>query len=355
MDFGTNPTSSNPPQLSDEQLENLRKSLLQQVQQDFRGEFQQLATQLQQAVQQQLSAAVVSPVAPVVAGVATPHAAQQTTASSAAPRAKMNCPENFTGAVKQNIEDFCFSVKRYVAYCGLSLDNPKAVEVASSYLHGRPAQWWRVHCQRYGPPVSVDDFCELLRKQFRAPNFEVHARDQLTKLSQRDNRDGLRSYTYTFLSLVTQLPQMTEQEEVYNFIKGLLPKLRAELRARNPATLEDAMSVADTLDHAWREAYQPSGRRSTWQPPPPNPNGPSPMQLDSLQLRNSNGQRGQQQQQQQGQRQTQTQSSMGGFNGQRNNFTPKCQLCRKRGHTADKCPLLSHGTSLPGQQRSQHA
>jgi hypothetical protein len=337
-----------PPE---QQLAQLRQDVMQAVQ-AMQHSVQAQNAAVVQEVHQLLTQHAAVPVAPTVAA---PTGLQQGIAPSTAPpapsAAKINPPECYTGARTQNIDDFCFQVKRYVQYSGLQQDSPLAVLCASSYLHGQAAQWWRVYCERNAPPASVHDFCELLQRHFRPPNAEVHAKDRLTNLVQLDGRDSLRRYTDAFLGIATLLPEMSSSDLTYFYVRGLQPRLKGELRARNPTTLEQAMQLADNYDQSFRDAFQPSGRRHTWapkqwqpQPPPPDLNGPAPMQLGSL--TQQAGQTVPLQHPQQKPPQKQQQRGDG-------KFTPKCQLCRKLGHYANQCPLLPQGVQLPSFQKSE--
>jgi hypothetical protein len=340
--------SNTAPLQLDAQQQQLRDSLLHEVQQQVTTANQQLLAQVQQFLQQHTVVPAAPPVAAAVATAADQQGTGPAPQSSTAPAAKINPPECFSGARGQNVDDFCFNIKRYVEYNRLTPDTPQAVLCASSYLRGRASRWWRIYAEKFAPPTSVCAFCELLTKHFREANYEDHARDQLTNLRQKASLNGLRAYTDVFLDLVTALPDLREADLLYHYIKGLLPKLRAELRARKPATLEEAMNVADTLDQTWRDGFfQPSGRR--WgpaQPQPSDPHCPAPMQLDALQLRGPASQP-HPPPQPQPQRQYVPQQQHG------DKKAPWCQLCRKRGHMADKCPLLPPGTQLPPRQQQK--
>lgn len=344
-----------PAASPEQQLAQLRLDLMHEVravQNSVQAQNTAVLAEVHQLLQQHAAA-------PPVSVAVVPSGLQQSTIPSVAPAvsyaAKMNPPEPYTGARTQNIDEFCFEIKRYVEYNGLPQASPQAVQCASSYLRGLAAQWWRLYCERNAFPVSVCDFCELLRRHFRAPNAEAHARDRLTALVQQDGRDSLRRYNDSFMRTATDLPDLSAHDLVYFYIRGLHPRLKGELRARNPQTLDEALALADTLDQSFRDAYKPSGRHNSWsqqqwqpQPPqPPDPNGPTPMQLGSLQLQTTPiGQKAPQQQQQQKPPHKQTQRGDG-------NYTPRCQLCRKLGHYANQCPLLPPGVQLPTPQKTE--
>ena len=49
-----------------------------------------------------------------------------------------------------------------------------------------------------------------------------------------------------------QIPQMTREEALHRFIRGLKPDLQYQLMAQSPQTLEDAILLAERLDALYK-------------------------------------------------------------------------------------------------------
>jgi hypothetical protein len=138
-----------------------------------------------------------------------------------------------------------------------------------------------------------------------------------------------------------EIPNMSDEEQLHRYIAGLKPLTKQHLLINNPATLEDAMNMADRVDTATFEARNQAAanqrrRPNRWGRPMPNFNagGPAPMEL-------------------------------GAMNGPRTKLTPAerqylidnngCFYCRRLGHTLPQCRLRPNNQRRPpaAQQRPQ--
>jgi Ty3 transposon capsid-like protein len=73
---------------------------------------------------------------------------------------------------------------------------------------------------------------------FYQPLHEVRrTRDSLHDLRQRGSVDN---YAKAFTLLVVKVPQMTLDEQLYSFIKGLKPQVQVSVALQSPSTLEEA-------------------------------------------------------------------------------------------------------------------
>ena len=70
------------------------------------------------------------------------------------------------------------------------------------------------------------------------------------------------SYITKLRALVVELPSETEENQIYQFLKGLKPEIQARTRTHKPATLKRAMDIADEADRANMIAYRGSSRSS---------------------------------------------------------------------------------------------
>ncbi|MFN9109505.1 MAG: hypothetical protein ACK5XN_05470, partial [Bacteroidota bacterium] len=210
-------------------MQQLHDSLLHELRGEMQASHQQLVAEIQQLFTQH---AVVSTATPVAAVAPAAAPVQVLPASPRVPAAKMNPPTTYSGARGQDVSDFCFKIKGYVQYNHIPLATTEAVQCAASYLTGTAAKWWRVYCETHDPhdlPASLHAFCELLTNHFRATNLATKSLDELIHLEMTSTKEGLRDYTDRFLSLISSVPDMTPREHLFHYIKGLLPRLRAEL------------------------------------------------------------------------------------------------------------------------------
>jgi Ty3 transposon capsid-like protein len=74
---------------------------------------------------------------------------------------------------------------------------------------------------------------------------ELRARDALHSLRQRGIVDD---YDKAFTLLVVKVPQMTLEEQLYNFIKGLKSQVQVSVALQSPTTLEEAKKLASSAD-----------------------------------------------------------------------------------------------------------
>jgi Ty3 transposon capsid-like protein len=74
---------------------------------------------------------------------------------------------------------------------------------------------------------------------------EFRARDSLHSLRQRGTVD---EYSKAFNELVIKVPQMTLEEKLYVFIKGLKHNVQVSVSLHSPTTIEQAKLLAASAD-----------------------------------------------------------------------------------------------------------
>jgi hypothetical protein len=95
--------------------------------------------------------------------------------------------------------------------------------------------------------------------------------DGLHGLRQRGTFDD---YAKAFTLLVVKVPQMTLEEQLYTFIKGLKPQVQVSVALQSPTTLEEAKLLASSADGVLNQHRQYTGPSRFG----PNP-GSAPMEL----------------------------------------------------------------------------
>jgi Retrotransposon gag protein len=94
--------------------------------------------------------------------------------------------------------------------------------------------------------VSTWDALKAKMVTFYQPlHEELRARDALHSLRQRGSVDD---YAKAFTLLVVKVPQMTLEEQLYNFIKGLKAQVQVSVALQSPTTFEEAKLLASSAD-----------------------------------------------------------------------------------------------------------
>ena len=119
---------------------------------------------------------------------------------------------------------------------------------------------------------------------------------------------NVSDYINRFRSVVVELPHESDEDQVYQFLKGLKPEIQASTRTHKPLTLQAAMDIADEADRAKVHVYRGSARHTMdWNhprvhegvishdTPPPVVNdlpGPTPMDVGAVQRQPNYRERG---------------------------------------------------------------
>ena len=101
---------------------------------------------------------------------------------------------------------------------------------------------------------------QLLIKQFQTFNHYTDVRDRYTSMRQISS---VSDYINRFRSVVVELPHESDEDQVYQFLKGLKPEIQASTRTHKPRTLKAAMDIADEADRAKVHAYRGSAAHSS--------------------------------------------------------------------------------------------
>ena len=120
------------------------------------------------------------------------------------------------------------------------------ISVVASYLEEDAAIWWQA---RFNDAVEENwtykKFCDELSKAFPDLNASRNARLELDNLRQKGS---VQTYAATYRSILMRIPDMSEADKVYNFVKHLKGNVKAKVLIENPENLEDAIAIADRVD-----------------------------------------------------------------------------------------------------------
>lgn len=188
------------------------------------------------------------------------------------------------------MDTWLFQVNLYFAVLSQASDKDKILFTAG-YLTGPAATWWQLQCQGLPPgtlPASITtwaDFSNALKGQFTPVNQVRIARDQLANLKQITT---VKRYVNEFNTLSLKIPDLSDVERIDRFLRGLKPKVRAEVELRSPTDFSAACSMAERVDTlcfpSHSAGYPPSNNfsSSTYRS-----SGPTPMELDTMKVRSS--------------------------------------------------------------------
>ena len=129
------------------------------------------------------------------------------------------------------------------------------------------------------PPLTCWALRILLLEQFSEINRLDTVRSRFAAIRQTGS---VASYIAKFQATVLELPDKSEADQVHQFLIGLKQQVQVATRTHQPATLMQAMSIADQADRA---IYQSGGGKSSHTSrPAAKSNGAVPMQLGAVSL-----------------------------------------------------------------------
>ncbi|RVX15091.1 hypothetical protein CK203_008029 [Vitis vinifera] len=91
---------------------------------------------------------------------------------------------------------------------------------------------------------DVEDFRREIKRQFYPEDVAYLARKNMRRLK---HTGSIRDYVKEFSSLMLEIPNMTEEELLFNFMDNLQGWAEQELRRRGVQDLATAMAVAESL------------------------------------------------------------------------------------------------------------
>src|SRR3954454_15841303 len=196
-------------------------------------------------------------------------------------------PETYDGR-KGSVDLWIFQMQQYLLATGIKNDE-QAVYLATNLLRGDAATWWRHRFKKITDDVDElpnwKQFERLLSKKFKPVNATKVARDILARLCQTSS---VKAYNAAFTSTILEIPNISEEEMVDRYVRGLKEKVCVEVELREPTDLEEAMRIADRFDtiafaYTPRTSFYPTKQQEPRQSLGKHEHlGLAPMELDNI-------------------------------------------------------------------------
>ncbi len=174
-------------------------------------------------------------------------------------------PEKFNGVDKTpTVSNWLFSMRLYLRVTQTEKDDH--VAMASTFLSGTALDWWQGIERVEGESIyqwSWEEFTERCLKRFQATNDAQLAFQRLLRWKQTGH---ITAYLSVFQSLIQQIPLtlLTEQGRVFVLIEGLNSELQKSVRLMQPATVDEAINVAQRASATY---HNPSPFQQTFTRP----------------------------------------------------------------------------------------
>ena len=159
------------------------------------------------------------------------------------------------------------------------MDNaPRRVPFATTYFRGPAATWWfnkfssatQEEIQTLG---DWNTFIAIVKAEYEPVNPIRIARRNLDKIQQKYS---VQQYVKEFREITQQIPGITAEELLHRFINGLKPLVQKEVDKTEPATLEQAIRLAEKIDYYEMKQRMPIDRFKA------SRNEPTPMELGTV-------------------------------------------------------------------------
>ena len=158
---------------------------------------------------------------------------------------KLNKPYTFTG--KQNIESWITHVGNYLS----GIPDDKALPIAMSYLGGSAHEWWLAQSRNGLVVTTLEELFKHLTERFTVINKEKLARDKLHRW--REIKD-ISTYNEDFLKIVLDIPNISMEEQIDRYTRGMKPYIWRELCTKEYSTLLEAMKDAERVESAYKRS-----------------------------------------------------------------------------------------------------
>ncbi|KAJ9690623.1 hypothetical protein PVL29_013000 [Vitis rotundifolia] len=172
----------------------------------------------------------------------------QVMATQGASRVEVPKPQGFSGKRDaKELDNFLWHMERYFEAIAL-IDEAAKVRTATLYLTDTTTLWWRWRFADMEKGICTIETWEYfkreIKRQFYPEDVAYLARKNMRRLK---HTGSISDYVKEFSSLMLEIPNMTEEELLFNFMDNLQGWAEQELRRRGVQDLATTMAVAESL------------------------------------------------------------------------------------------------------------
>ena len=230
-----------------------------------------------------------------------------------APTLKLINPAPFSG--KTSIGSWIFQVENFLnGHPGIS--DKQGITYASALLEGEAATWWQAQSLDRTTFKELRNnwsrFKEAITDYFTPVNSKKQARDRLAALRQTSS---VRTYATEFRKVILEIGNISEDEKLDRFVRGLKFSVRKEVELREPQTVTEAIGISERYDSL---SFALSRARVPFFPPKANLGSTEhvPMEINRIKIPKLT-------------EELKIKLRQEG----------KCFFCRKEGHMISECPV----------------
>ena len=163
-------------------------------------------------------------------------------------RVEVPKPQGFSGKRDaKELDNFLWHIERYFEAIALT-DEATKVRTATLYLTDTTTLWWHRRFADMEKDICTietwEDFEREIKKQFYLESVAYLARKNMRRLK---NIGSIHDYVKEFSSLMLKIPNMIEEELLFNFMDNLQWWVDKELRCRGIQDLATTMAVVGSL------------------------------------------------------------------------------------------------------------
>ena len=134
------------------------------------------------------------------------------------PSNRIPAPPSYTG-ISNKLDEWVADIQQQFEWYNITADVDQ-LRFAYGFLKGSARDWW-TNTPAASRPVTWLTLVAALRHRFQPITAGETARGQLRLLTQGKN--SVHSYIAAFQRLLIAVPEMAEQDRVYQFLQGLRP------------------------------------------------------------------------------------------------------------------------------------